>query len=195
MPKSKMHPIQPAPAPLPELSDRATLRARLDGFADPVDAAITIIVAHESALEDLTRRVADAERRGDTWKVQANKNCQDMGLISKRLEDALARVRELEAEEEERKAGWQLAGDAARGLRVECDGDLGHEAEQIRAERDDLQAFNARVMAWALGRCECCEHSNAAGQGIPHVSKTCRECCNSDGTPNWTPLKEWEVRP
>ena len=42
-------------------AERDALRARLDGFADPVDAAITIIVAHEAALEDLTRRLAEAE--------------------------------------------------------------------------------------------------------------------------------------
>jgi len=39
----------------------------------------------------------------------------------------------------EAEGGWHLAEDAARGLGVECDGDLGHEAEQIRKDRDTLR--------------------------------------------------------
>ena len=41
--------------------------------------------------------------------------------------------------EAEKESGWHLAGDAASGLRVLCDGDLGHEAQQIREERDSLR--------------------------------------------------------
>lgn len=43
----------------------------------------------------------------------------------------------------ESQSGWHLAEDAARGLRVECDGDLGHEAEQIRKQRDAALKFIA----------------------------------------------------
>lgn len=38
----------------------------------------------------------------------------------------------------EAKSGWHLARDAANGLRVELDGDLGHEAAQLRQELDRL---------------------------------------------------------
>jgi hypothetical protein len=49
-----------------------------------------------------------------------------------------------------------------------------------------LEARYARIIEWMRGRCECCDHSNASGQGIPHVSKICRECCEGDGYKNWT---------
>ena len=68
-------------------------------------------------------------------------------------------------------------------------------AEAAEAECAALEAERERVMAWAKGRCECCEHANAAGQGIPHVSRICRECCRAETYVNWTPTKEWEVKP
>ena len=47
-------------------------------------------------------------------------------------------------------------------------------------------ARNARFVEWMRRKCECCEHANAAGQGVPHARKMCKECCECDGAVNWT---------
>lgn len=54
----------------------------------------------------------------------------------------------------EAPSGWHLAGDAARGLKVELDGDLGHEADQIRTRHDEMVAAIKEVAAVSMcGEC------------------------------------------
>ena len=100
-----------------------------------------------------------------------------------RAEAAEARATTAEQEAREALAGAHAEQEVSRHWK--------EEAEHQKARVRELEAFKARVMEGGRGRCECCEHSNAVGQGIPHVSKSCRECCNSDGAPNWTPLMGW----
>jgi len=104
---------------------------RQEGFTDDADSVAKYI-------SDLTRRLAEAKRRGDTWKVQANKNCQDMGLISKRLEAAEARVLELEAA--------NLEKDVQR-----CEANMHAEAAEARVpESDDVAEALAEISAAGL---------------------------------------------
>lgn len=193
---------EPAPAPMPELSDRATLRERLDGFADPVDAAITIIVAHESALEGLTRRLDEAEERlviahmdgyhkGQKAGQSEHNNSVRMGQyileaeMEKRLREAAeARVRELEAEAKQLGREKQAAEAQRKVAENACERNY-NRASMAEVERDDLQAFKSRVMAWARGRCECCRH-----RGRP---RTCWTCTDHEDKPNWTPPQALEV--
>lgn len=148
-------------------------------------------------ITDLTRRLAEAEEcltiahmdgyhKGQKAGQSEHNNSVQMGKYildaktEKRLREAAeGRVRELEVElaglkdenehhEKEREAGWQLAGDAARGLRVECDGDLGHEAEQIRAERDALWVALRLILKCPGATCPgsgglCPEHAPEPG--------------------------------
>ena len=178
---------KPAPAPLPESDDVAEALAEISAAG-----LKGVAVGLRLHIKGLTRRLAEAEAEN--------------GRFAGMLEDSVS--------------GWRKLYTGERAERVRIEGILLNDVQAERQESDEhikglnaviktqdkairdlksrvveLEAYKARVMAWARGRCECCEHSNAAGQGIPHVSKTCRECCNSDGTPNWTPLKEWEVRP
>ena len=100
---------EPAPAPLPELSDRDTLMARLNGFADPVDAAITIIVAHEASLECCTRRLAEAEAEN--------------GRFAGMLEDSVS--------------GWRKLYTEERAERVRIEGILLNDVQAERQESDE----------------------------------------------------------
>ncbi|GAB6125052.1 hypothetical protein [Humidesulfovibrio idahonensis] len=164
-------------APLPETAGQAVeLLHQYAAEAGPCDHDANICVCGilriADALEEVysaqARRVAELEAERDEAE-RTNETLRDL------LDDA----------EEERKAGWQLAGDAARGLNVMCDGDLGHEAEQIRAARKNAEAELQRIMEWARGRCSCCSNHTV----------DCR-CCvhgNHDAmTDFWTPPRAWE---
>ena len=109
---------EPAPAPLPELSDRDTLMARLNGFADPVDAAITIIVAHEASLECCTRRLAEAEAEN--------------GRFAGMLEDSVS--------------GWRKLYTEERAERVRIEGILLNDVQAERQESDEhIKGLNAVI--------------------------------------------------
>ena len=84
-------------------------------IADCLQAQVATLKALAEAIKHNQKLIAD----------------RDSTIASLKVENTAIRS--------ERDSGWHLADDAARGLGVECDGDLGHEAEQIRKERDSMR--------------------------------------------------------
>jgi len=76
-----------------------------------------------------TQEMVDAIRKGDKLGFAAMQKIAD----------------ELVALKVESESGWHLARDAARGLGVECDSDLGHEAEQMNKECDRFRAALGKI--------------------------------------------------
>lgn len=95
---------------------------------------------------DAAWKEGNENRKEDTPDGKAGKT---LLAIEKEVEDLEA---ELDAIKAENIANLGLANDAARGLGVECDGDLGFEAGKIREERDMLKAEN-KWLRGALERC------------------------------------------
>lgn len=58
--------------------------------------------------------------------------------------------------------------------------------KQAEARARELEAFKARAMEWARGRCGACEHEGSEGD-------TCYDCNSDDERSNWTPPQAWEV--
>lgn len=59
------------------------------------------------------------------------------------------------------------------------------EAEYQNARVLELEAFKARVMEWAWGRCGACEHEGSEDD-------TCYNCQSDYEQSNWTPPSGWE---
>tara|TARA_B100000683_G_scaffold232496_1_gene234570 strand:- start:863 stop:1219 length:357 start_codon:yes stop_codon:yes gene_type:complete len=76
-----------------------------------------------------TQQMIDAIRKGDRLGHATMQKIAD----------------ELVALKVESESGWHLARDAARGLGVECDIDLGHKAEQMNKECERLRAALGKI--------------------------------------------------
>ena len=74
-------------------------------------------------------------------------------------------------------------------LRYTLDDLVAHQrrrAEVAEARVREMEAFKARAMEWARGRCGACGHEGSEGD-------TCYDCNSDDERSNWTPPKAWEV--
>ena len=60
-----------------------------------------------------------------------------------------------------------------------------HEATEARVR--ELEAFKARAMEWARGRCTTCEFEH---ENVQHCTA---DVTSEDACPNWTPPQAWEV--
>lgn len=116
MPKSKMHPIQPAPAPLPEDVEELLLRAQEGPY--PGDAA-NVLLAH---ISDLTRRLAEVEaelaaskQNERRWIAKGEEAIAERNAANKALE-AIKRHQEIVAGTgtAQMSTTWKIANDYLR---------------------------------------------------------------------------------
>lgn len=112
---------------------RATLRARLDGFADPVNAAITIIVAHEAKAVQRAdavhlakanptqayQRIQQFKERTEAAEARLAEEYAELVKVMAMLEQTEARVRELEAENALIAESYKKAHEEVVRLRME----------------------------------------------------------------------------
>lgn len=146
---------------------------KAEEYKDAIHAAKTIIGCYRF----LTRRLAEVDAKKNAWKEQAIKIQHDLETIGERLINAEGKVAKLSVDLTEEK-------------RLD-----GLEADMLKSRADAAEAKIQRIMAWARGRCEACGSTDARTA----IFGGCRDCTyslmNSCGVDNWTPLKEWEVRP
>lgn len=172
--------VQPAPAPLP--GEVETWDAELEweeqgGHVCPVVYMRRVQVGQvaepyvkHSDYSDLTRRVAECE---DAVESERELYGTQLKQMLSRAEAAEARVAELVAEAARRP----LASDDEQTI-------------------SDLEAFKARVMAWARGDCCACSGmtEDEYGQRVLHTEK-CYGCVeyggDDDAVSLWAPA--WEV--
>jgi hypothetical protein len=134
-------------------------------------------------VSDLTRRLAEAEAERDSLK------CEVAAVREIRWSDTVKNFKLLRRERESisylnRIIRASLSGGHAALELLETERDKErHRAEAAEARVRELEAFKARVMEWAQGRCECCGHYNV-GCEWP------LECCHGE---SWTPPQAWEV--
>lgn len=168
------------PAPLREDVEGAVARLKVSvknvvmGGWKQAMPDLDIILRH---ISDLTRRLAEAEAERDEHRDNAT---MLQGRCASALAQLATRERECLATME------QLIGERVM---------LRGRAESAEARVRELEAFKARVMEWARGRCGTC--------GTETESDDCRACRNgydleeypqaAQYADNWTPPQAWEV--
>lgn len=178
--------VKPAPAPQPE--DVEPLRAALDklrcGYKRLASSYNYLArwtadeaTKSEHQIDDLTRRLAEAELEACESMAGAHAEQEVSRHWKQEAEYQNARVRELEAtitlmtnahaHDDQALTAAYLSG--------------------AHAGKKQAEAFKARVMAWARGRCECCEHKNVRREDTP-----CEQCLHTSNYDNWAPPSGWE---
>lgn len=121
-------------------------------------------------------------------------NADDLHKAINLISDLTHRLAKVEAERNEhRDNATMLQGRCASALAQlatrerECLATM----EQLIGERAMLrgraEAFKARVMEWARGRCECCKNNNPENGACP-------DDCYPGHITAWTPPQAWEVK-
>lgn len=193
----------PAPAPLPEEVEQAVARLKVSvqnvvmgGWKQAMPDLDTIL----RHLSDLTRRLAGVEEEN----VRLRPRAEIAGSLLTRTSKAEKRCRELEEELtlclKEAPVGILAAiCDMNKILGLEMPKTSYTEippaiqavvarAESAEARVRELEAFKARVMALARGRCECCKNNNPENGACP-------DDCYPGRITAWTPPQAWEVKP
>lgn len=165
--------VKPAPAPLPIL-----VEATLKGIGHDYPGAECTLRAH---ISDLTRRLAEVEAELEPMRAVVRERTQsayEAECRARRAENAEARVRELEViigamDEAHAHDDQALTAAYMSGA---------HEGKK------QAEAFKSRVMEWARGQCECCEHKNVRREDTP-----CEQCLHTSNYDNWTLPQALEV--
>lgn len=160
--------VKPAPAPQPGM---AAFVALADKAADNAFEVIAQLRAH---ISDLTLRLAEVEAEN----VRLRPRAEIAGILLTRTSKAEKRCRELEATID---AMTEAHGHDDRALTAAY-------LSGAHAGKKQAEAFKSHVMAWARGRCECCEHKDVRREDAP-----CEQCLHTSNYDNWTPPQAWEA--